>query len=76
MLKRRITWSKNARIYFLEILKYYTKKNKSNFYSKRLSQAIKSKLNSLDFSITLPKKTEYEGLYFLTHNHISIFFKI
>lgn len=76
MAKRTINWSKNAVTDLLEILDFYSKRNKSTDYSIKLNKAIKKKLKSLDFSIALPQKTTVEGLYYFTHNHISVCFEI
>lgn len=53
---------------------YYSARNKSDFYSIKLHNEIIQKLKELNFTITLPQKTSVEGLFYFTHNHISLFF--
>jgi hypothetical protein len=57
-----------------EIMKYYTKRNESKTYSYNLHSEIKQKLKNLDFTIALPQKTFKTNVFYLTHNHISVFF--
>jgi toxin YoeB len=76
MANRKVIWLEKANFDFFDILKFYNDRNKSKIYSKKLYKDIKFKLKNLDFSVTFPQKTAVENLYYLTHNHISIFFSI
>ena len=76
MAKRKVNWSENALADLDEILYYYQFRNKSKIYSTRLSDAIKTKLKSLDFDIVLPQKTTINDLYYFTHNHIAVCFEV
>ena len=45
-------------------------------YSLKLRKELKFKLHNLDFTVVLPQKTTIANLFYLTHNHISVFFCI
>ena len=74
MDEKKIIWTIKASIQLISVMDYYADRNKSDFYSLKLEQEIKSKLLNLDFSIALPKKTSLENVYYFTHKHISILF--
>lgn len=76
MVKRKVDWSRNALFDLLEIMNYYSKRNKSNVYSKKLSRDISYKLKTIDFSVALPQKTTTKNLFYFTHNHVSVCFEI
>lgn len=76
MGKRKVIWTKNAEIQMFSIMDYYFERNKSNHYSLKLYKDISQKLQKLHFNITLPQKTNKKGLFYFTHNHISVFFSI
>jgi hypothetical protein len=76
MAKRKIIWSTHASIDMVEIMNYYTQRNKSNEYSKKLYKSIQLKLKTLDFSIALPKRTSDKKLFYFTLNHIFVNFDI
>ena len=74
MANRKIIWSRTAELDMFDIMYFYTERNKSKTYSNKLYQEINTKLRILDFKIALPQKTSVEGLFYFTHNHISVFF--
>lgn len=76
MAKRTVDWSNDAVFDLLEILKFYTKQNKSKTYSQKLNNAIRFRLKTIDFKVAMPQKTSVENLFYFTHNHISICFEI
>jgi hypothetical protein len=76
MVKRKVDWSKIALLDLLEIMNYYSNRNKSKEYSLKLNSEIKSKLKTIDFTVTLPQKTIKEDLFYFTHKHISVCFEI
>lgn len=76
MAKRKVIWIRNAEIQMLDVMDYYYFRNKNMIYSLKLRKDIKLKLHNLDFTIALPQKTTIENLFYLTHNHISVFFCI
>ena len=76
MAKRKVIWSTNSTLDMIEIMEFYNNKNKSKIYSSRLYKEINLKLKTLDFSISLPKKTSDKKLFYFSHNHIFIGFDI
>lgn len=76
MGKKKITWTRKSEIQMFAIMDYYANRNKNNNYSLTLLKSINSKLSNLDFTVTLPKKASVNGIFYFTHNHISVFFTI
>lgn len=76
MAKRKVSWTKTAKLDFTAILLYYIERNKSKTYSSRLFKEVKLKLKTLDFTVALPQKTAIKDLFYFTHNHICVFFVI
>jgi hypothetical protein len=76
MGKKKVIWSAQSSFDMLEIMQYYTKRNKSKIYSSKLYKEIQSKLQSLEFSVSYPQKTSDTKLFYFTHNHIFIGFDI
>ena len=76
MAKRKVIWSSDSSLDMIDIMQYYTNRNKSKKYSSKLYKEIQLTLQTLDFSITLPQKTSDKKLFYFTHNHIFIGFEI
>jgi toxin YoeB len=76
MAKRKVIWSTLAYLDMVEIMNYYSHRNKSKAYSKKLYKDVQMKLKTLDFSIALPQKTSDKKLFYFTHNHIFVGFDI
>ncbi len=74
MAKRIIKWTDESRLEMFEIMKYYTKRNKSKTFSYKLHSEIKYELKNLEFSIALPQKTTKPNIFYFTHKHVSVFF--
>lgn len=74
MAKQKVVWTYKAVFEMLEIMNYYSKRNKSRLYSNKLQKEIKQILKNLDFSIALPQKTTVENVFYFTHKHNSVFF--
>ena len=62
MVKRKIIWSNKAKIKLFEILDYYTARNKSTTYSKKLYEKFTEELNFLKQQPEIGIKTDYEGV--------------
>ena len=62
MVKRKIVWSHKARIKLFEILDYYTKRNKSTTYSKKLYKKLKKETSLLLKQPELGTKTDIESV--------------
>lgn len=74
MAKRKVSWTKTAKLDMTAILLYYIERNKSKTYSSRLFKEVKLKLQTLDLTVALPQKTAIKYLFYFTHKHISVFF--
>jgi len=62
MCKRKIVWSNNAKIKLFGILEYYTERNKSATYSKKLYKKFSKELALLKKQPKIGIKTDYEGI--------------
>jgi hypothetical protein len=76
MGKRKVIWLTDSSLDMLDIMQYYTNRNKSKRYSSKLYKEIQLTLKTLNFSIALPKKTSDKKLFYFTHNHIFVGFDI
>ncbi|SHG89733.1 hypothetical protein SAMN05444372_111103 [Flavobacterium micromati] len=74
MAKRKVIWSTHSSMDMVEIMNYYTHRNKSKDYSQKLYNSIQFKLKTLDFSVALPQKTSDNKLFYFTIKHIFIGF--
>jgi len=74
MAKRKVIWSTHSSMDMVEIMNYYTHRNKCKDYSQKLYKSIQFKLKTLDFSVALPQKTSDDKFFYFTHNHIFIGF--
>ena len=74
MVKRKVIWTSRADFELYEILDYYAKRNKNKIYSTKLHREIQQRLKKLDFSVALPQKTSKSNIFYLTYNHILVFF--
>ena len=60
MVKRKIIWSNKAKIKLFEILEYYTERNKSTAYSKKLYDKFSKGLVLLREQPEIGIKTDFE----------------
>lgn len=74
MVNRKIIWTEIADYEMFEILNYYSNRNKSKTYSKKLYKEIQQKIAKLDFAVALPQKTSKKDIFYFVHNHICILF--
>ncbi len=76
MAKRKVIWSTESSLDMIDIMLYYNNRNKSKNYSSKLYKSINATLKTLDFSVTLPKKTSDKKLFYFSYNHIFTGFDI
>jgi plasmid stabilization system protein ParE len=62
MVKRKIIWSNRARIKLFEILEFYTQRNKSSVYSKKLYKKFTKELILLKKQPEIGIKSDTEGV--------------
>ena len=76
MGKKKVVWTRRAEIQMFAIMDYYAERNKSDDYSLKLYEAIELKLSKVDFTVSIPQKSAIENIFYLVHNHISVFFTL
>jgi plasmid stabilization system protein ParE len=76
MAKRKIIWSKRARIKRYEILKFYNDRNKSNTYSIKLNRRINKELQLLIKYPNIGIKTDIKGVRGLIIENFILFHEL
>ncbi|MCB8963589.1 MAG: type II toxin-antitoxin system RelE/ParE family toxin [Bacteroidales bacterium] len=76
MVKRKIVWSKRATVKFFAILEFYSDRNQSNAYSKKLYKKIKKELGLLCKQPEIGKTTEIESVRGLIIEDFIILYEI
>lgn len=76
MVKRKIVWSKRATVRLFGILEFYSNRNQSNVYSKKLYKKIKKELGLLYKQPEIGKTTEIESVRGLIIEDFIIFYEI
>ncbi len=76
MVKRKIIWSTKAKIKLFEILEYYTERNKSTAYSKKLYDKFSKGLVLLREQPEIGIKTDFEEVRGLIVEDYILFYEI
>ncbi|MFA5648622.1 MAG: type II toxin-antitoxin system RelE/ParE family toxin [Bacteroidales bacterium] len=76
MVKRKIIWSNKAKIKLFEILEYYTERNKSTAYSKKLYDKFSKGLVLLREQPEIGIKTDFEEVRGLIVEDYILFYEI
>ena len=76
MAKRKIVWSHRARIKLLMILEFYTERNKSKTYSKKLYTKFNKELSLLLKQPEIGIKTELETVRGLIVDEFILFYEV
>jgi len=76
MVKRKIVWSHRAKIKLFEILDFYTERNKSDAYSKKLYKKFKKELSLLIKQPEIGTKTDLESVRGLIVNEFILFYEV
>jgi|SRR5690554_5431941 len=76
MGKRVIIWSHKASIKLFEILDFYTKRNKSKTYSKKLYKKLKKESSLLIKQPEIGIKTDFESIRGLIVDEYILFYEI
>ncbi len=76
MAKRKIVWSHSARIKLLMILEFYTERNKSKMYSKKLYTKFNKELSLLLKQPEIGIKTEIEAVRGLIVDEFILFYEV
>ncbi len=76
MAKRRIIWSHKAKIKLFVILDFYTERNKSNAFSKKLYKKFNKELSLLIKQPEIGIKTDMESIRGLIVGEFILFYEI
>ena len=75
MAKRKIVWSHRARIKLFMILEFYSERNGSKTYSKKLYTAFNKELSLLNKQPEIGIKTEFEAVRGLIVDEFILFYE-
>ena len=76
MVKRKIVWSNRAKIKLFEILEYYTERNKSTTYSKKLYKKFSKELVALKKQPEIGIKSDFESVRGLIVEEYILYYEI
>lgn len=76
MVKRKIVWSNRARIKLYEILEYYSERNKSSAYSRKLYKKSSGELALLIKHPKLGIQTDCEGVHGLIVDDFVFYYEV
>lgn len=76
MAKKRIVWSKEARLDFKATLEFYNERNRSSTYSRKLANEIFNIIEKLQTNIFLGLKTSDPQVRVLHKGTFSIFYEL
>ena len=76
MAKRKVVWSHRARIRLLMIIEFYTERNKSKTYSKKLYTNFNKELSLLLKQPDIGVKTELEAVRGLIVDEFILFYEV
>ena len=76
MAKREVIWTKNSEIQLQEILVFFTKRNKSGLYSRKLYKKFKKELTTISKNPELGIKTKLDQIRGLIVEEYILFYKI
>ena len=76
MAKRRVDWSKDARLDLYDILDFYNKRNGTTIYSKKLNTKINKSINQLSNNPFLGTQTDYDSVRALITGDYQIIYEI
>jgi plasmid stabilization system protein ParE len=76
MAKRTIGWSQRANIKLFEILDFYTERNKSKTYSRKLYEKFRKEASLLLKQPEIGIKTDYESVRGLIVDEYILFYEI
>lgn len=76
MVKRKVTWSPEAKIEFFEILNFYYQRNGNANYSRKLNDKIKQATSRLGNAPYLGKKTNNPKIRVIIEGHFLVFYSL
>ncbi len=75
MAQRVIVWTKTADIQFAGVLEYWTKRNNSNTYAKKLVALVTERTKQIAENPKIYKLADYEGVRTAAMGNFSIYYK-
>jgi len=76
MAKREVIWTKNAEIQLQEILEFFTKRNNSGIYSRKLYKKFKAELKTVSKNPELGIKTKLDHIRGLIIEDYILFYEV
>ena len=76
MAKREVIWTKNSEIQLQEILEFFTKRNKSGLYARKLYKKFKTELITVSKNPALGIKTKLDQIRGLIIEDYILFYEI
>ena len=76
MVKRSIAWTKTADLLFAGTLDYWTKRNKSNSYSKNLVALVAERTKQITSTSFIYKSTDFKDIRIASLGNYSILYKV
>ncbi|RMB63212.1 type II toxin-antitoxin system RelE/ParE family toxin [Dokdonia sinensis] len=75
MARRVVKWTKTADTQYLNILDYWTKRNKSNSYSKKLIKIVAERTKQISETPLIYKVADFKHTRVASLGHFSMFYK-
>lgn len=76
MAKRAVKWTKTAEIQYVGILEYWTKRNQSNAYSKKLIGVVAELTKLIAETPLIFRATDFRDTRVASMGHFSLFYKV
>jgi len=76
MAKREVIWTKNSEIQLQEILEFFTKRNKSGLYSRKLYKKFRTELKTISKNPEIGIKTKIDQIRGLIIEDYILFYEI
>lgn len=76
MVKRNVVWTRTADLQFVGILEYWSKRNKSSSYSKKLVKLVSDRTKQIAEKPLIYKATDFKDVRVASLGNFSIYYKI
>lgn len=76
MAERNVVWTKTADLQFVGILEYWTKRNKSNAYAKKLIILVSERTKQISETPFMYKSTDFKDTRVASLGNFSIYYKV
>ncbi len=76
MARRNVVWTKTADLQFVGVLEYWSKRNKSNVYPKKLIKLVSESTKRIAENPWIYKAADFKNLRVASLGNFSIYYKI